>query len=74
MGEVVFKAYCEDIRSVIGAKQLILDHLRHYLADADKIEDEEDATVEWEVIEPVIKKVEKVITALEKLLVNITRD
>jgi len=74
MGEAAFKARCEDIKSAIWAKQLILDHLRRRLADADKMEDEEDATAEQEEVEPAIKKAEKAITALEKFLIDVTRD
>lgn len=74
MGEAAFKARCEDIKSAIGAKEIILNYLRQRLADANKMEDQEEAAAEQEDVSPDIKKTEKAITALEKLLHDVTRD
>jgi hypothetical protein len=61
------------IKSAIGAKELILEHLKGSLEDADEMEDQE-AAAEREEVEPEIEKANKAITAFKKLLADVIKD
>ncbi len=74
MGEAAFKTRCEAIKYAIGAKELILDHLKGRLVHADEMEDEEEATAEWEEVKPEIEKAKKAIAALKQLLADVTKE
>lgn len=74
MGEAAFEARCKAIKSAIGTKQVIIEHLNGRLKAADEMEDEEDANAERKAAKYQMEGAEKAITALKKLLADVARD
>ena len=74
MGEAAFKARCAAVESAIGGKEIIIELLHRLLAAADNTEDDDDANAERRVARLKMREAEEAITALKKLLVDVTRD
>ena len=74
MSEAAFKARCKDIESAISANEIIIGQLKKRLANADKMEDEDDAIAERKVAKSKVEEAERAIIAFKEFLADVIRD
>jgi len=74
MSQTSFDAHCKTIKSVIEAKQIVIEQLKWRSLVADKMQDKDEANAERKAIQSKMEAAEEVIAAFKKFLADITRD